>query len=257
MMLHKNLFLLIFFAGACLTAQVTFKAIPDKNTAKVGERIQLRFVITAGEDSDFEYITFPSFSGFQMLGRSLVQNINYTNGRMTKQYMETVVLMPKKTGKYTINGGYVVVDGKKYQSNAVTLNITRPAPKSKTQDDQLVFMEVVLDKNQVYPNENINAEIKLYARSYDALRRRTDLEVPGMSDFQVREISKNQDRDFEQELINNQVYISESIAQYQLTPKTTGELVIPSFTLRVVLFLRKSPYPPLEPLSLLMVFNFT
>ena len=235
MQLNRNLFLMIFLVGGVLSAQISFKTVPDKTTAKVGERIQLSFIITTSQDLEFDQITFPSFSGFQMLGRNIGQNFSYTNGRMTKQYMETVVLMPQKQGKFTINGGFVMVDGKKYQSNPVILTITKAAPKTSSQNNQLVFMEVVLDKNKVYPNENINAEIKLYARSFDALRRRTDLEVPGMSDFQVREISQNQDRDFEQERINNQVYISESIAQYQLTPTSTGELVIPAFSLRVAI----------------------
>ena len=235
MQLDKSIFLLILFAGTFVSAQISFKAVPDKTSARVGERIQLSFIITTSQDLDFEQVTFPSFTGFQMIGRNVGQNFSYTNGRMTKQFMETVILVPQKKGKYTVSGGYVIVDGKKYQSNSVTFNISEAAPKTKVQDSQLVFMEVILDKNKVYPNENINAEIKLYAKSFDALRRRSDLEVPGMSDFQVREVSKNKDRDFEQEMINNQVYISESIAEYQLTPKSTGELVIPAFTLRVAI----------------------
>lgn len=235
MKIHKNLWMLVFFVGTCLSAQVSFKAVPNKTTAKVGERIQLSFILTTSQDLEFNQITFPSFSGFQMLGRNVGQNFSYTNGRMTKQYMETVILVPQKPGKFTIQGGVVVIDGEKHQSNPVTLQITAADPKPKFEDEHLVFMEVVMDKNNVYPNENIHAVIKLYAKSFDALRRRTDLEVPGMSDFQVREISRNQDRDFEQELINNQVYISEKIAEYQLTPTATGDLVIPAFKLRVVI----------------------
>lgn len=235
MQLNKSIFLLILLAGTFVSAQISFKAIPDKTSARVGERIQLSFIITTSQDLDFEQVTFPSFSGFQMIGRNVGQNFSYTNGRMTKQFMETVILVPQKKGKYTVSGGSVMVDGKKYQSNSVTFNISEAAPKTKVQDSQLVFMEVILDKNKVYPNEHINAEIKLYAKSFDVLRRRSDLDVPGMSDFQVREISKNKDRDFEQEMINNQVYISESIAEYQLTPKSTGELVIPAFALRVAI----------------------
>lgn len=235
MILHRNLFVLVFFVGACLSAQVSFKAVPNKTTAKVGERIQLSFILTTSQDLEFNQITFPSFSGFQMLGRNVGQNFSYTNGRMTKQYMETVILMPQKPGEFTIQGGVVIIDGEKYHSNPVTFKIMAADPKPDKKEEHLVFMEVVLDKNDVYPNENIHAVIKLYAKSFDALRRRTDLEVPGMSDFQVREISKNQDRNFEQELINNEVYISENIAEYQLTPTATGDLVIPAFTLRVVI----------------------
>lgn len=227
--------MILCLVGIGLSAQVSFTAVPNKTSAKVGERIQLSFILTTSQDLEFNQITFPSFSGFQMLGRNVGQNFSYTNGRMTKQYMETVILVPQKEGKFTIQSGVVIVDGEKYQSNPVTLQITAAEQKQKRQENHIVFMEVILDKNNVYPNENIHAIIKLYAKSYDALRRRTDLEVPGMSNFQVKEISRNQDRDFKQESIQNQVYISEQIAEYHLMPTSSGELLIPSFTLRVAI----------------------
>lgn len=235
MQIQRYLFFVFLMAGSFVSGQVSFKTVPDKTTAEVGERIQLSFIVTTSKDLEVEQIMFPSFSGFQMLGRNVGQNFSFNNGRTTRQYMETVVLLAQKPGKYTIKGGYVMVDGQKLHSNPVTLHITESKKQPKSNEGHLVFMEVLLDDNDVYPNENVNVEIKLYAKSYDALRRRTDLEVPGMSDFQVREISKNKDRNFEQEMINNDVYISESIAQYQLTPKKTGELVIPAFKLRVAI----------------------
>lgn len=227
------LFLWILMAGAMVSAQVSFKAVPDKTTAKIGDRIQLSYIITTSRNLEINQITFPSFSGFQMLGRNSSESFNYTNGRTTRQIMETVILMPQKQGKITVNPASIMVDGERVQSNSVTFTITKADPKKENQSNSLVFMNIELSKNEVYPNETLLASVKLYARSFDALRRRSEIEVPGISDFQVVQLSKNQERDFEQVAHNNQVYISEKIAEFQLTPKSTGQLVIPPFKLRV------------------------
>ena len=234
-MISKNLILWIFLAGTMVSAQVSFKAIPDKTTAKVGEKIQLSFIITTSQDVEIDQITFPGFAGFQMLGRNTSQNFNYSNGRTTRQYMETVVLLAQKQGRITINPASIVVNGKKIQSNPVTFTITKANTRKSNQGNELVFMNLTLSQDQVYPNQPVIAEIKLFARSFDALRRRSELEVPGMSDFQVIPLSKNQERDFEQVFVDNQVYVSEKIAEFQLIPKSTGELVIPPFNLRVAI----------------------
>lgn len=225
--------ILFLFAGTILSAQVSFKAVPDKTTAKVGERIQLSYIISTGQNVEIEQVVFPGFSGFQMLGRSSRESFSMTNGRTTRQIMETVVLVPQRQGRLTVSPASIEVNGNRIQSNSVTFQITKADPKRNIQGNQLVFMDVELSKTKVYPNENLTAEVTLYAKSLDALRRRSEIEVPGMSDFQVTQLSKNQERDFEQVYINNQYYISEKIAVYQLTPRKEGELEIPSFSLRV------------------------
>lgn len=227
------LFLWIFLAGTLVSAQVSFKAVPDKTSAGTGEKIQLSYIITTSNNVELTQITFPGFAGFQMLGRNTRESFNYTNGRTTRQIMETVILVPQKQGKITVNPASILVDGKRVQSNSVTFTIHKAEPKKAAQGSELVFMDINVSKDQLYPNETFLAEVRLYARSFDALRRRSEVEVPGMSDFQVVQISKNQERDFEQVNVNNQVYISEKIAEFQLTPKSTGQLVIPPFKLRV------------------------
>lgn len=232
---RKSLIIWLLMVGALASAQVSFKAVPDKTTASVGERIQLSFIITTSENVDMEQIVFPSFAGFQMLGRNVGQSVNYNNGKTTRQFMETVVLRPQKQGKITIRGATVKINGELHTSNPVTLTITKAKPKVSDKYKKLVFMDIQLSKDKVYPNETLYASVKLYAKSYDALRRRSDIEVPGLSDFQVKKLSSNEQRDFQQVVVNNQVYIAEQIAEFQLTPKTTGELVIPPFTLRVAI----------------------
>lgn len=254
----NGLFIWLLMVGTMVSAQITFEAIPNKNRASVGERVQVSFIVTLSENKQMSQILYPSFSGFQMLGRNVGQNVNIANGKTTIQYVETVVLRPQKEGKIEIKSGKVTIDGKEYRTEPITFEITK-APEPKAIKNEMVFMELHLSKDEVYPNEALFATVKLYAKSFDLLRRRSDIEVPGLSNFQVKKISANQDRDFQQESINNQVYISENIAEFQLIPKETGELIIPSFNLRVAVpmdFFEEKIVPVRTPETKVVVNNF-
>lgn len=173
-----------------------------------------------------------------MLGRQTGNNISYANGKVTRQYVQTVILFAQKPGKYKINSAKVKIDGKPYESNPVKIKITKPEEK-QTQKSSLggayVKMDIILSKDEVYPNENIIADVKLYAKSYDLLRRRSDIIAPGISGFRVKQLSKNEERNFEQEIIDGEVYVSEEIAKYQLTPIQIGTLEIPEFKIRLAI----------------------
>lgn len=228
---------LLISAATIVTAQTSFKAVANKTEVSIGEKIELSFMLTSDKSKSTKSLEFPSFQGFQMVGRSTSNNFSIRQGEMQRQYVETVILIPQKTGKITINPAKIKIGDKTISSNSVTINVTKDnSTRNSTNGEQIVFMEIKLSKEEAYPNEPIQAIIKLYARSYDALRRRSDLEVPGISGFQVKRINRNTDkRDFKQEVINNQVYVSEEIEAYSLLPQQTGEVTIPPFKIRVAI----------------------
>lgn len=228
---------MLISAATIVTAQTSFKAVANKTEVSVGEKIELSFMLTSDKSKSTKSLEFPSFQGFQMVGRSTSNNFSIRQGEMQRQYVETVILIPQKTGKITINPAKIKIGDKTISSNSVTINVTKDSStRNSTNGEQIVFMEIKLSKEEAYPNEPIQAIIKLYARSYDALRRRSDLEVPGISGFQVKRINRNTDkRDFKQEVINNQVYVSEEIEAYSLLPQQTGEVTIPPFKIRVAI----------------------
>ncbi|MGI9527062.1 MAG: BatD family protein [Weeksellaceae bacterium] len=219
------------------SAQVSFKTVVDKPQVKVGERVQVSFVITSSENVEISEVKLPNFNGFQVLGRNSGSQVSYTNGELSRQYIESVVICTQKPGKYTFGVAEVKIDGKVYSSNPVTITVSKQKEKSNASAglNGAIQMRLELSKDEVYPNQPIIADVKLYAKSYDLLRRRSDIEVPGISGFQVEKISANQERNFQQEVINGQVYVSEEIAQFQLIPTQTGELVIPAFKIRLAI----------------------
>lgn len=228
---------MLISAVTIATAQTSFKAVANKTEVSVGEKIELSFMLTSDKSKSTKSLEFPSFQDFQMVGRSTSNNFSIIQGKIQRQYVETVILIPQKSGKITINPAKIKIDDKTISSNSVIINVTKDNSKRNSANgEQIVFMEIKLSKEEAYPNEPIQAIIKLYARSYDALRRRSDLEVPGISGFQVKRINRNTDkRDFKQEVINNQVYVSEEIEAYSLLPQQTGEVTIPPFKIRVAI----------------------
>lgn len=237
-MLKKLLKYYFLLLGVFATAQVSFNAIANKTQTKVGERVQLSFIITTSDDAEISNISFPKIKGFQILGNQTGSNISYSNGKVTREFVKTIILFAQKPGKFTIHPAKIEIDGKTYESNPINITVTKSEQKDDSSPklgNEYAKLELTLSKNEVYPNEGIIANVKLYAKSYDFLSRRSDLITPGIPGFQVKQLSKNDNRNLQQEVINGNVYVSEEIAQYQLIPTQTGELEIPEFKIRLAI----------------------
>ncbi|MXV37181.1 hypothetical protein GO491_00610 [Flavobacteriaceae bacterium Ap0902] len=229
-------YLFLMMGGIFVTAQVSFEAVADKTQLNAGDRLQISFVITAENDINISNVVLPNFKGFQILGRNSGTNISYSNGQLTRQYVETVVLFVQKPGKYVLEPAKVKIDDAVYESNSITIKVSKNHRQEKAARTQSnVQMALILSKDEVYPNQPIIADVKLYAKSYDLLRRRSEIEVPGISGFQVIQLSKNQERNFQQQVIDGVVYVSEDIAQFQLMPTQTGQIKIPAFKIRLAI----------------------
>ncbi|MBV7440233.1 BatD family protein [Weeksellaceae bacterium TAE3-ERU29] len=230
------IFISFFFSYLAL-AQVTFRAVPGKEKVQEGEDFDLNFVLTLKEQTNIEPINYPSFNGFKMIGRKRSQQLNIVNGEKSLQNIETLILRPEKKGKIKIGSASIKVDGEIYETNEVVINVTdvHKTP-SINKANQIVFLDIEMSQDSAFLNEPVYATVKLYSKSYDALRRRSDVEAPNLNKFQVKKLPISSEyRDISQEVIDNQVYVSEVVGKYVLMPQRTGLITIPSFAVRVAI----------------------
>ena len=235
----RKLYMFCWLFISCLAfAQVTFRAVTGKEKVAVGESFELNFVLTLENDANIGVINYPSFKGLKMIGRKRGRQLSIINGEKTIQNVETIILRPEKKGKIRIGKASIIVDDKEYETNDVVIHVT-DAPKisSRNKANQVVFLDVELSQDTAYLNEPIYATVKLYSKSYDVLRRRSDLDIPSLNKIQIKQLPSPNDeyRDITQEELNNQLYISEVLGKYTLTPQRTGELTVPPFSVRVVI----------------------
>ena len=95
-------------------------------TVAVGEQFRLQYIIGSQKNRDFQIPPIPDFE--ILMGPSLSQqsSTKVTNGKtLTKQRaIFTYVLAAIKEGTFTIPGATILIEGKKYTSNSVTVIVT-------------------------------------------------------------------------------------------------------------------------------------
>lgn len=234
MQLSKYYILFLITLNGLAFGQISFEAIPNTEKTRIGEDIAINFVITLKERAELGNIEYPSFAGFKVMRRNRTHQLRITNGDKTIQNIETVVLRPEKKGKIRIGKAKVRINGALYESSPLWISVTEMRETPTENTNEQLFLVAELSENTIYINQPIYATIKLYAKSYDALNKRSDLEIPDLSNFRIKPIeTQGNFRDIQQEMHNNQVYISEVIGRYALIPQKSGNLNLPAFYVRV------------------------
>lgn len=232
--------LILFTLLSCFGyGQYSFMAFTNKERVQVGEDFELNFVITLNDNADVGNIKYPPFNGVRMIGRRQGQQINIINGEKTIQNIETLILRPEKKGKIKIGSASVKINHRYFETTPIYITVS-DAPRISTRNsfgNQLVFLDLDLSQGAAFPNEPIYATVKLYAKSFEVLRRRSDIDAPILDNFEVKQIPlpNNDYRDIKQEVYNNQTYVSEVVGKYILLPQKTGNLYIHPFLIKVAI----------------------
>ncbi|HNQ66959.1 MAG TPA: BatD family protein [Bacteroidales bacterium] len=249
--------LLVFLIGFIsiwgFSQELSFTA---NGPAKVGlnQSFQVSYMVNAkgsnltlGDYSDFKFVNGPS--------TSTSSNTQIINGQVSTSvsYSYTYVFQPQNTGKFTIGGATITVNGKQYTSNSVTIEVqkdpvqtqnnrrnntydpfadfynqTQPqvnnTPKEITNED--LFVRVVTDKTNLYKGEPINAAIKIYTKV--DLSGVNEIKFPSFDAFYAEELESATRLNFTRETYNGQTYNVALIRRYILYPRYSGNVTIES-----------------------------
>jgi hypothetical protein len=218
---------------------------------EVGEQFQISFAVN-GKPSGF---LIPDIKDFQLLmGPSTSQSsqVSWVNGNVTQtvSYTYTYVYAANKAGKYLIGAAEATVNGKKYKSNPITIEVVgsannKPQASQGTQgqsnqqsatenvetSNEDIFLRVLVDKKSVYSGEYLTATIKLYTR--------VDISQigginPSLNGFYIQEIALPK-QGFIKENVNGQIYHTATFAKYILIPQKTGLIKIDPLNLECVI----------------------
>jgi BatD DUF11 like domain len=255
----RILFLLwiILLPGSFLFGQVRFTTLTDSREIGKGEYLQVEFRFeNAGKIEEF---TPPDFAGFHLMQEPVQSSqTNNVNGHVSEYQSVVYVLQPIKTGKFTIKGAVALVDGKKMQSNSVTVRVTNapsgnkgnnnnpmnpfaqlgwPDPDPAVPEDlkkewilrpredvqgkisKNLFVKVDVDRNNCYVGEPIVATYKLYSRL------RSEFQVtksPSLNGFSLYDMVDPSTEPSSVEKLNGKSFTVHILRKAQLVPLQAG-----------------------------------
>jgi len=214
---------------------------------ELGEYFRLSYAVNA-KASNF---TGPKLTDFIFSGPMLSTNMStqIINGKVsqTSSYTYNYTVQAKKVGTFTIPVASALVDGKKYNSNRVKIQVVKGAVKNQQAGQQRrttsqqptnqgttigskdLYVRIIVDRRNIYKGEQILATIKVYTRVN--LARFGDIKIPSYSGFWSQEIKVPEQISLVRENVNGVIYNVGTIKKSILVPQQTGEITIEPFEL--------------------------
>ena len=257
-MYKKGIILVLAWLAACLTwaDEVVFTATAPQ-IVTLGRQFRVDYSINC----EGRNLQVPSMEDFDVLAgpsTSRSSSVQWINGKMTSsmQLRYGYVLVGLKTGTFQLAPASIVVDGKKYTSNPLTIKVidegqevsqtgqnggqTAPTGQqqvtSSTAKADQIFVRTQVSKTQVYQQEAVLVTYKLYTR-YD-LRDITNVKFPEYKGCYVQEIELDPNRQFVQEEYNGAIYSSFVLKQILLFPQHAGKMDLEAGKLDAIIRLR-------------------
>jgi hypothetical protein len=243
---NLNIFLfcaLIFgaFFSVTISAQ-SFTASVNRKVIPLGEYFQVSFTINANA-SNFRPPDFKDFDVYQ--GPNQSTNMSWVNGVVTQSISLTYLLGGKKEGKFTIGAASITVNGKKLESNPVTVEVVKgaaPPPQNQAQaqtnspnpslknevastgsgDD--IFVRTFVTKQKCYLGEQLVLTQKVYSRyNFKAFQ---NYKLPSYTGFWAKEEDRNKQIVPETENLDGIMYYVAEFSKTFLFPQRTGVIEI-------------------------------
>lgn len=227
---------IIFLGVIGISAQVSFRAIPQKREVGIDEPMRIQFILTirGKEVREVGNIKLPAFTNTQIIGKQVIQNQTYEDGVSSIELGNEISLRPVKPGNIKIGSASVNVDGRVYTTRPLTIivsgHVNNQEERSIPSRTGGVFLAFKVSHKNPYQNEEVIAQLKFYTKRLELLNSLTNLAPPNFKGLFVQPI-KERNNTYEQEIVNGEVYFSRIIGSYVIFPSRPGVLVINPFTL--------------------------
>lgn len=247
-MKQLGLIILLFISSLVYSQNVEFKASAPSVVA-VGEQFRLSYSVN-GEGTDLKV---PTLEGFDLLmGPASSQSSSFSsiNGKVTQSvsYTYTYVLEGTKEGTFQIPAATITVDGKKYQSNTLRIQVVKGSANSNATrsdgqkadqpdasasvNESNLFVKVDVSRRSLYLGESLMATIKVYTKV--DLTNFGRSKFPPFDGFLAEEVPTPQRIELVRETYDGQIYNVGIIRKVLLYPQHTGQITIEPFELECI-----------------------
>lgn len=245
--MKRFLSVLIVLATALTAVAQTTVKVQAPNLVAVDEQFNVSFVIS-GEDapSAFEWQPTDDFQLVWGPQKGTSSSVTIINGQRTKssQTSYTYILLPRKTGNFTLPAAVATVKGERVTSSAATIEVvsggSKPAGGQQAQESAEaqsraqqqsgtvaaddIFLRMSVSKTKAVVGETLSATLKLYQRVNIAGFE--DVKFPTFSGFWNQETFAPTNIEFSRESIDGVIYNAAVLRSWSLIPQQAGDLRI-------------------------------
>jgi oxygen tolerance protein BatD len=235
--------ILLFLANSLFAQEYSIRASVNKNKVALNERFEYKLEIS-GKSTSLPNPKIPELKNFALVGGpNTSTSIQYVNGAMSASNTYSYILMPRNIGKHTIPNIVMEIDGEKYESNTITIEVVKQKAqtqkkqsKAKTSTDQnllgeKLYLKAQVDKRNVYQHEQILITYKLYFRA--SVRSYSFDKIPSTPGFWEEEFKLPGQPPISREIVNGVEYQVATLRQLALFPTQSGEFNIEPLSITV------------------------
>ena len=241
-------FVSLCFLTSLASAETTFTASVDSTRVSPGNYFEITFTLNGSTGGrNFQP---PSFNDFDVLsGPNQSTSMQIVNGAVNSSVSYSYALQPRAEGKFTIGPATIEADGKRLQTQPVTVEVvkgaTQPAQRpgaGERQDvrSQLsgnVMVKAVADRTRVYQGEQVTVSFKVYTRvqilSYNITK------TPGLTGFWSEDLAIPKEISMGTEVVDGKQYAVGLLRKVALFPQRSGSLALDPMEIEVTVPVRR------------------
>ncbi len=174
----SNALIAVFLAATLTTPvsaqdEVQIGLSLDRSTIRADESARLT-VTVSGKSQQLPEPNLPPLPQFEIFSSGSSTSIQIINGQVTSSMTYNYLLYPKREGEFAIRPAHMVFNGKRYESNELSITVTKagtgaapdqpPAQDSQTDqgDARDVFLTTEVDKKTAFVDEQVTLRVKLF-----------------------------------------------------------------------------------------------
>lgn len=231
-MIHITLMLLAislvlnFSAGIALGKDAEFILSADSLSLETGVSTNLVVNLVNAQRADVTEIK--GLENFDVLSTSQSTSTQIINNDVTNQKEIKYIIMPKKTGQFTLQAS-VEYNGKTYQTNTLTVNVSEASSKTEGEASEL-FIKTLLGDEEIYLGQKTVLSYELFSR-YN-IENFGFLDSVAMDGFISTDIPEDQLQAGYVYLDDNK-YVKYEARQILLSPIKAGTFTLPAYNFQV------------------------
>jgi hypothetical protein len=243
----------LFLIAPSFSQDISFSASVDKTEVRLDDQITLTISVS-GNVKSIPQPRLPSLEGFTVYSAGRSQKFTYSGGKIASSVTFNYILIPRKTGKFTVGSAEIVLDGKTHRTDPINITVAAgeepeaaptPSQKESAQKKELkgkdLFIETLVDKKKAYVNE----QITLTFRFYQGVRlfRNPEYFPPSLTGFWAEDLPPR--KQYYKAINDRQYYVQE--LKTALFPTAAGKHTIGKAELKCTVedldrFLTKDPF---------------
>lgn len=233
-----------------LNAQDIEFSAATKNNVQVGEQFRVVFTVNSQVDK-FEGPDFENFNVLSGPNQSTNQSYQFINGKVSQSYSITFTyyLQATKEGSFSVDPAKVVVNGKTYESNSLTISVTQgsssQAPAQNQQGKQRtnqssgspdkndIFIKASVDKAKPYQGEQVIITYRIYTTvPISQINISKISSFPGFWSKSL--LNDNEPLKQSSEVINGKEYVVADLRKIAIFAQRSGEIKIEPLELECI-----------------------